>query len=766
MNFPVNPKIRIMANPEKLNLQNIVLAALLTVLYSCGQIQTEFYVSPAGDDENTGTEASPFLTLQKAKEAVADEIAGGTEKREIHIYFSEGVYNFDETVVLNDEEFAEGNNTIVISALNNEKVVFTSGKKLEGWSKLQENISGLPEIAQGKIWVTGIPSTFKNKNARFLYTGNGPLINAVSGDLYTNEENDPNANEETPLSAKQLSTFAFPDSAFRNWENIGDIEVIVRPHQAWVMNILPLDSLNFETGIATTTIPATYRMTKLSGSWYKYLPNLWIQNAIDYLDEPGEWVINSQEGRIYYWPPENEPQNVYYPLLQEIIRVEGDEKNSAVMKNIQFKGITFTGGDRDTWNRDDTGLQHDWAMYDKSDALLRFVDAENCVVDDCRFENSGGGGVRFDFYCRKNKIQNSEFSQLGGTSILFAGYGPGKKNVNRNNIIENNEIHNCGQIYWHSPAIFIWQSGGNQISHNLVYEMPYSGIVISGPRPQFFNTRMKGLRENTGTFNYNEIENFDVDSANWDRFEPYANRWDEMMKYLFASENIVEFNELHHNALRIDDGNGIYLSGTGLGNVVRNNYLHHNTSVCLHGIIRADDQAKDVTIINNVIYKFTNEGIKVKHPCVVQNNYIIDWEPSAWSNGRKYPKQSFINISPVGPVIEGTVVEKNICFEPEGDSEPFFTMTIYYPLGKLTKYSDVDVDFNLYYNADAPENGMNQLVQLRENGFDMNSRVADPLFEGFAESGFKLKPNSPALKMGIEQINIKNAGRIKNNETE
>src|SRR5690606_12001217 len=141
-------------------------------------------------------------------------------------------------------------------------------------------------------------------------------------------------------------------------------------------------------------------------------------------------------------------------------------------RNIEFRGITFSGGNRDTWEDGDVGIQHDWAFYDKSDALIRFIDTENCVVDGCSFVNSGGGGLRFDFFSQDNKVVNSYFSRLGGTSILFVGYGPGGEDVNRNNLVVNNEIHDIGQSYWHSPGIFIWQSGGNRIAHNLIYNTP------------------------------------------------------------------------------------------------------------------------------------------------------------------------------------------------------------------------------------------------------------------------------------------------------
>ncbi len=732
----------------------------ITLSVGCSNRPYELFVSPGGSDAGSGTQKYPFQSFERAREEIAGLLESGMSGREIIVFFRGGSYFFEEGVVIKGTHVSTGNNHVVFSAYEDEVPVFSAGKILSGWELLKEMPEYLPEKAKGKVWVTKIPVTGQHVIARFLCDESGPLKNAVSEPLFTGEEEDAGTlTGNYPPSKEELSSFVIPANFFREWENLQDIEVITRPFYGWIMNILPLGSVDLTKGIATTSIPATYRIRRLQ-SYVKELPNLWIQNAIDYLDEPGEWVINSEEGKIYYWPEGGEPGNILYPLVQEIIRVEGNAGSGEILKNIEFRGITFSHGDRDSWHMTDIGLQHDWAMFNKPDALLRFVDTENCVVDNCRFDNSGGGGLRFDLFSHNNRVVNCEFSRLGGTALLFQGYGPGKKDVNRNNSVLNNEIHDCGQIYWHSPGIFIWQSGGNRIANNLIYNTPYTGIVISGPRPQFFNTRMKGLRELTGTFNYDEIGNFDVEGEDWYRFEPYVEKWDSMFRYLFAGDNVIENNELHHVDLRIDDGNAIYLSGTGYHNIVRNNFIYDAKSACLHGIIRADDQARDVAITENIIYRYSGEGIKIKHPCVVTNNYLIDWIPSGWPNGKISPKKEFLNVSPAGP-IKGSVIQNNICYQSGGDTQPFFTVSLYYPLGKLTKLSDIDLDRNLYFAAGDPDDWVGKLKDLKAQGVDNNSIIADPLFEGFQVTGFKLKDNSPAFKLGIRQIGFENIGLLR-----
>jgi len=46
----------------------------------------------------------------------------------------------------------------------------------------------------------------------------------------------------------------------------------------------------------------------------------------------------------------------------------------------------------------------------------------------------------------------------------------------------------------------------------------------------------------------------------------------------------------------------------------------------------------------------------------------------------------------------------------------------------------------------------------RKTGIEKNSITADPLFEDVANANFKLKPESPALKLGFKQIDMSKIG--------
>src|SRR5690606_33482358 len=109
----------------------------------------------------------------------------------------------------------------------NEKPVFNAGVKLEGWIKEDSDLPNLPGIAAGNIWSIPIPDNIEA--ARFLFNDSGPLVNAVSDGLHTAEDENTFSNINTPPTREQLSSFVFPEGYFREWENLQDIEAVVRP---------------------------------------------------------------------------------------------------------------------------------------------------------------------------------------------------------------------------------------------------------------------------------------------------------------------------------------------------------------------------------------------------------------------------------------------------------------------------------------------------------------------------------------------------------
>ena len=80
---------------------------------------------------------------------------------------------------------------------------------------------------------------------------------------------------------------------------------------------------------------------------------------------------------------------------------------------------------------------------------------------------------------------------------------------------------------------------------------------------------------------------------------------------------------------------------------------------------------------------------------------------------------------------------------------------------KLAKSTQADTGYNIYFCAVNPGLGGQMLQRQQRDGVDAHSQVVDPLFVDPAKGDFRLKPGSPALKLGFVPIDVSKAGLVK-----
>jgi len=685
--------------------------------------KADFYVSAGGSDAWSGTLASPdargtdgpFASLERARDAVRD--LKKSKSDDIVVLVREGTYSLTKTVVFGLKDSGEGDSTVTYAAYPGETPVFSSGREIKGWTKVSGKLQGLPKKALGQVWVASVSGRFFT-----LYDADGMLPRAQSERF-------------VPLSGGSKTALRFPKGRLKNWPNVQDVDILVRPTRAWVMNVLSLVSVDEDAGIARTAIPATYAMRKYG---------CWVENVLEELDQPGEWVLNTKEGKVYLWPRGKSP--VIAAQLIEFIRVEGriDKRGpkDIPVRNLCFRGLTFNHGERYTLAQDDAGLQHDWEMLDKGNALVRLRGTENCVVEHCHFLHSGSGAIRVDLHGIQNTISSNHIEHMGGGGILLCGYGPGTKDVNRKNLVYNNHIHHVGAIYWHSPGIYICQSGDNRVANNLIHHTNYTALIVSGIVTRFFVRQDK--RESVRTIRWHEIGTL-----------PAHPTLADVRRYLHTRNNLVELNEIHHAMQILGDGNGIYIRGAGPGNVIRRNYVHHLVArTNAQGAIRTDGGQMDTLIAENLIYKCKSQGMTLKLNNRFENNIVADVIA---------PRGTYLKIVE-GPMT-GATNKRNIFYSSSQDctfiSEPGAGR------GRVgedrrgrvaARMKDIQSDHNIYYCKAERSLGRKTLATLQREGVDANSHAVDPMFVDPGNGDFRYRPGSPAMQMGIVPIDLSKVG--------
>ena len=767
-------------------MKNLIQLFFWSCIFSTSQLAAQnaevsfadFYVSTVGNDQWSGklsepNEArtdGPFATVNRAKKAV--RLIKKDLYRNIFVLIRGGEYQLTSTEVFTTLDSHYDSFQIVYKAYPSENPIFSSDQKITGW-QLAKSVTNLPAKAKGKVFVAKMPEMPLGKERFYTLFDNGKLLTRARSNGFEPTKvmtgGDGGGVDWKGMVNSDRNSLWFPSGMIKNWTNLSDIEIFIQPNVGYVTNYLTLSSVDEKSGVAQTELPSTYPMGKID----KHLHAMdggscRVENVIDYLDSPGEWVVNTKEKLVYYWPENGTPGHVTFPQLANYILVDGHE-SGGIVRNIAFKDLTFTRAEREVITTKDIGLQHEWDMWNKSNAMVQFRDVEFCELSNCRLTNSGSAGVRLDLHAQSNLIKNNLIDYVGGTGILLCGYGPGKLNVNKSNRILNNQIHHCGEFYYQSNGIMLSQSGENIIQNNKLHHLPYDAIVLSGTRPMFF--MLKGQnREQVGSLRTDEIApealyQDDTLKYNFNNFV-YFSQWPKSSPYYHTRNNIVEDNEVFLVMQKCFDGNAIYLSDVGDGNIIRRNYIHHLNGVGMQQAIRTDAFIKNTTVAENVIYNCNGGGINLKYyENNAYNNIIADIHDIVYENSAGKTNRMFIGYFSIMdvftrdkmPPYTNCTIQNNIFYKVASHNTFYRQGSI---KGKLTelKLEECNIDKNLYFDVNLADHGKSAVSYYRTRGADANSIIADPLFRDVKNGDFRLNENSPAYQLGFKDIDMRRIG--------
>lgn len=723
-----------------------------------GLAMPELWVATDGNDTHPGTKEKPFATLERARDAIRAIRAGG-RGGEIVVNVKGGVYRLSRALVFSLADSAGADGRTLYQAAPGETPVLTSAYPLTGWRKLESLPVGFPQVAQGKVWVADVPEHPGKGgiwNFKTLYTSSKRLPRARGAGFAPTRRSDKEGwNGRRCYTENDI--LDFPEGTVKQWPNLQDVEIYVIPGAMWIANYLPLKSVDLAAKRAITTVPATYEMTgiEIKKRTLCIRESVWVENVPEALDEPGEWVLNTTERKVYFWPEdETQLKDVCAPTLTELVRVEGridhDGPVDEPVRNITFRGLTFQEADRYTWTPQSRSAGHDWETYDADNALLRFRGAKGCVVDRCEFKRTGESAVRFDLYAQENVVQNSKFSDIGQTGVLLFGYGPGTKDVNHHNKVANNYITRCGQVTWHGFGIMIMQSGHNQILNNRIHEMPYDGIGVAGPRCREWAATITEPKIWSGGFVPPKDRREWQSIIRWNEVGTPRNYW-EVMPFIHSRHNLIQDNEVHDCVLRLGDGNCIYLTATGVGNIIRRNLTYN---VGYGQCFRCDENQYDTLLEDNIALGELGFAIRNVNSAVNNIAYSPNGESCVGMGGGQFPFDAkMVTELGMSPRIERNIA---VALNAQGVGARRELLRGGNSVFKVPSRN------NLLFscNTGTVEANKVKLAGMQAKGLDAGSMVADPLFVDPEKLDFRFKPESPAWKLGIKEIEVARIGLV------
>ncbi len=705
------------------------------------------FIAPSGNDSWSGTLAEPnikrtdgpFATFQKAQGAIRelkkmDELPAD----DVTVYVREGYYSFSETLKLTTEDSGEKNAPITWCSYPGERVIFSGGKKISGFTKIKDaevlkrinkachdsilvcDVQDL-DISDNLAFDSGKPlaaELFYNDEAMTLarYPNKGWLeISDVPqfGPELMYEGNFPHTRFDIPVG-KHYGRFAYESDRPEHWQMTDDIWMHGYWSWDWAEKYERIEKID-------TVKKEVYPAVPYNNYGYTKGQRFYFLNILEELDSPGEYYIDRKNGKLYFWPPEQSPEGINKRKAAISIM----EKPLFVLENtahVSIEDITFECS-RTT--------------------AVKISGGNSNRIAGCVFRNIGNMAVIIDGG-ENNGILSCDINGIAGSGISLGG-GDRKTLVPANNYAENNHIHNFGRVFrTYSPAISM-KGVGNRLSHNHIHDSPHAGVLFSG------------------------------------------------------NEHILEFNEIHDIAKETGDVGAFYIGRdwTCRGNSIRYNYFHHLYGPGFLGVnaVYLDDFASGTTIFGNVFYQAGRAAfIGGGRDNLVENNIFVECDLSVQVDARGLSWAKFF-FDTQSKLFINTLFERmdDMNFDQSPYSEKYpELLTLYHDDPAVAKNNRVlrNVSFggrfiDLYDKLDftiveVKDNLIGDPVLLRESRESDQSNdfqtfnfghagtikrmkgnkflKENPGFEDVAEKRFQLSNDSPAYELGFQRIPIEKIG--------
>ncbi|NKI27508.1 hypothetical protein HCG49_13140 [Arenibacter sp. 6A1] len=557
---------------------NVIVLLLLCSLSVFAQ-ETNFYVSPSGSDRGDGSKEYPWKTLEHARDQMRNI------EDYVIINLQDGIYRLNKSLELHSDD-----SNMLFRAVDGARPIISGGVRISGWKDLDND----------GIWSAKVPDGVVG---RHLYVNGKRAVRArtVNANGWERIAHTPKVcgSESCRDDANTPNGFKVPVD-FPKISNVGEVEMV--NIMRWKMYRGKLDKI--EDGIAYVN-QKYWDLAKLGP--FGILNNNsteavnWLENAIEFLDEEGEWFLDKYKNTIHYKPLKGEKLNkaeVVISNVEQLIVADGVE-------NVSFEGLTFSYAN---WNQASTAegyvsIQSGAILKDPEyrsieDAFegledipgnIHFKNSRNVVFRGNSFQHLGGTALNFDTNNQYINIFGNTFQDISGSAIAIGNlqdHHVVSENISREIIIDNNSIQNVGVEYWDTCAIKCTFVKDAAIVNNSIDGASAGGITLGWGWGRY------------------DVDNFDFWKDGSDKAYNHPT---------VVGGVLVAHNKITNVTLKLGDTAAIYNLGASPGTKWYANYIenvaHPEARFCSaysHGVY-IDNGSRGIEIKDNVVVGSSHE---------------------------------------------------------------------------------------------------------------------------------------------------------------
>jgi len=685
----------------------------------------------------------------------------------VTVWLRGGTYYLAEPLIFRPSDSGSEGAPVSYAAYPGERVTLSGGVKLDcRW-----------EPYQGGIWFCKLPSVFARGLAFDQLFVNGvrqvraryPNADAsdprhysgyiqAAGEIPDEVLNpDPGSDDDMTFSGAAPRGIRFDPATFSQKKWRRPEEAIIHIYQAhywgnlqWRVRAIDRENRRIWFGDGGQQMGAKWAQDPCVVNAHS---RFFVENVFEELDSPGEWYLDQREGLLYFYPEAGLDLSsavIEAPLLDRLVEFRGTQAEP--VHHIHLEGLRFTHTSATFLQEYIVPSLSDWSIHCGGAVYLE--GARGCSLRGCFFDSPGGNALFLRNYNRDHHISDNLFVGAGDSAVCLVGALENTVGTQRSFPyacrIENNRIHDCGVFGKQVAGVYISRAKRITVGHNEIYRMPRAGICIGdgtwGGHVIEYNRIYDTCREtgDHGPFNAWGRDKY------WclaQSHQPYIARRSHDIPG--ALEDAMETVVIRHNYFQEESGWGL-----DLDDGASNYEIYKN---CCVGVSMKLREGAHRTIFNNIWVNGANS------PCFHVGNE---------NNHDRY----FRNITVMS--IAKTKPEDDLNFEMGASYGEIYTL-IAPPA--FTPWLE-EIDYNCFYSdlghftarvqeraegsfedtwrsiSGRMEKKQYSLQEWRDLGYDRHSIFADPLFVDADHGDYRLKPESPALRLGFQIFDPQEAG--------